>query len=169
MGCNYLSLPLIPASGSQVLIDNQTKPNQTKPNQTICMLWRLRFIPANTQRNIYVIITSKLRFDVIIPCLLHWVFVGIISPVEADIPVWHRHPVILLTVSCNLPVSEFWWDSAVSGFLKKENAGHKSHEIERVKMRCYFRPANTFATHFCCSEFWTTPVYLNHHWISAKI
>ena len=34
-------------------------------------------IPANTQRNKHVIITSKRRFDVLITCLLRGVFAGI--------------------------------------------------------------------------------------------
>ena len=34
-------------------------------------------MPANTQRNEYVIITQKRRFDVLIPCLLRFVFVGL--------------------------------------------------------------------------------------------
>ena len=32
---------------------------------------------ANTQRNKYVIITQKRDFDVLIPCLLRFVFVGL--------------------------------------------------------------------------------------------
>ena len=34
--------------------------------------------PAKTQRNKYVIITSKRRFDVIITCLLRCVFAGLV-------------------------------------------------------------------------------------------
>ena len=37
-------------------------------------------VPANTHRNKHVIITSKRRFDVMITCLLRFVFTGVRVP-----------------------------------------------------------------------------------------
>ena len=53
---------------------------------------------ANTQRNKQVIITSKRRFDVIITCLLRFVFAGLSLPLLTSSPIKclkHKH--VLLT------------------------------------------------------------------------
>ena len=51
-------------------------PNKKSTYSQIGVLYA---IPQQTQRNEYIIITSKRRFDVIITCLLRFVFAGTVQ------------------------------------------------------------------------------------------